>query len=99
MGQHIVPHLHVIGVELLSLKSFAPCIFCIQPHTVLSVQVFACTVGQKPSKAPFYVNDTIEVASILSRLAAETSASNRDASTDFLSHGRWPPKMVTAVST
>lgn len=23
------------------------------------LQVFACTVGQKPSKAPFYVNDTV----------------------------------------
>jgi hypothetical protein len=26
-------------------------------------------VGQKPSKAPLYVNDTAEVASILARLA------------------------------
>ena len=32
-------------------------------------QVFACTVGQKPSKAPFYLNDTSEVAHLLSRLA------------------------------
>ena len=32
-------------------------------------QVFACTVGQKPSKAPFYLNDTSEVAQLLSRLA------------------------------
>ena len=31
-------------------------------------QVFACTVGQKPSKAPFYVNDAAEVASVLARL-------------------------------
>jgi trehalose 6-phosphate synthase/phosphatase len=33
------------------------------------MQVFACTVGQKPSRAPFYVNDTLEVAALLSRLA------------------------------
>lgn len=32
-------------------------------------QVFACTVGQKPSKALFYLNDTSEVAQLLSRLA------------------------------
>lgn len=37
------------------------------PH--LPAEVFACTVGQKPSKAPFYMNDTTEVLSLLSRLA------------------------------
>ncbi|KAK9815725.1 hypothetical protein WJX72_008591 [[Myrmecia] bisecta] len=37
------------------------------PH--MPAEVFACTVGQKPSKAPFYVNDTAEVAAILARLA------------------------------
>ena len=31
-------------------------------------QVFACTVSQKPSKAPFYVNDPAEVLSVLSKL-------------------------------
>lgn len=36
---------------------------------LLLAQVFACTVGQKPSKAPFYVTDTAEVTSILGRLA------------------------------
>ena len=36
---------------------------------MLRAQVFACTVGQKPSKAPFYLNDTSEVAHLLSRLA------------------------------
>lgn len=33
------------------------------------MQVFACTVGQKPSRAPFYVNDTADVALLLARLA------------------------------
>ena len=33
------------------------------------MQVFACTVGQKPSKAPFYFNDTADVASLLARLS------------------------------
>lgn len=35
----------------------------------LIMQVFACTVGQKPSKAPFYFNDTADVASLLARLS------------------------------
>ena len=38
------------------------------------LQVFACTVGQKPSKAPFYMNDTAEVAGLLSRLAEQHPA-------------------------
>lgn len=45
-----------------------------RPHLIIILngppaQVFACTVGQKPSRAPFYVNDTMEVAALLSRLA------------------------------
>jgi trehalose 6-phosphate synthase/phosphatase len=32
-------------------------------------EVFACTVGQKPSKAPFYVNDPADVVAALSKLA------------------------------
>lgn len=31
--------------------------------------LFACTVGQKPSKAKFYLDDTYEVVSMLSALA------------------------------
>jgi trehalose 6-phosphate synthase/phosphatase len=36
--------------------------------------VFACTVGQKPSKAPFYVNDAADVVATLARLAAPEEA-------------------------
>ena len=32
-------------------------------------EVFACTVGQKPSKAPFYVNDPADVVAALGKLA------------------------------
>jgi hypothetical protein len=39
------------------------------PPAPRAAQVFACTVGQKPSKAPFYLNDTSEVAQLLARLA------------------------------
>ena len=46
-----------------------------QVHFLMCAQVFACTVGQKPSKAPFYVSDTAEVSSILSRLAQPVSVS------------------------
>ncbi|KAI7839449.1 hypothetical protein COHA_006850 [Chlorella ohadii] len=37
------------------------------PH--MPVEVFACTVGQKPSKAPFYVNDPADVLATLNKLA------------------------------
>jgi trehalose 6-phosphate synthase/phosphatase len=33
------------------------------------VQVYPCVVGQRPSKAPFYVNDTTEVLELLAKLA------------------------------
>ena len=32
-------------------------------------EVFACTVGQKHSKAPFYVNDPADVVATLAKLA------------------------------
>ena len=32
------------------------------------LQVFACTVGQKPSKAPFWVDDEGEVGMLLAML-------------------------------
>ena len=41
-----------------------------------TANVYACTVGQKPSNANFYVNDTVDVVSLLSRLA-ELSLGNR----------------------
>ena len=34
--------------------------------------LFACTVGQKPSKAKFYLDDTFEVVTMLSALADAT---------------------------
>lgn len=36
------------------------------PHAL--AEVFACTVGQKPSRAPFYVNDTADVGAALALL-------------------------------
>lgn len=35
----------------------------------LKTPLFACTVGQKPSKARFYLDDTFEVVNMLSALA------------------------------
>ena len=35
-------------------------------------QVFACTVGQKPSRAPFYLNEPQEVLHLLARLVGLT---------------------------
>jgi trehalose 6-phosphate synthase/phosphatase len=42
--------------------------------------LFACTVGQKPSKAKFYLDDTYEVVSMLSALA---EVSEPDPTTDL----------------
>jgi hypothetical protein len=35
----------------------------------VNCQVFACVVGQRPSKAKFYVNDTNEVLELLAKMA------------------------------
>lgn len=35
--------------------------------------VFACTVGQKPSKAKYYLEDTTEIVKMLDALASESS--------------------------
>lgn len=32
-------------------------------------EVYACTVGQKPSRAPYYLNDPAEVLHLLARIA------------------------------
>jgi hypothetical protein len=45
------------AIEEMSLSSQMP------------AEVFACTVGQKPSRAPFYVNDTADVLRELAKLA------------------------------
>lgn len=37
--------------------------------------VFACTVGQKPSKAKYYLDDTVEVVMMLKALADSTDES------------------------
>lgn len=37
-----------------------------------SAEVFACTVGQKPSRAPFYLNDHMEVLDLLARITGTT---------------------------
>ena len=34
---------------------------------------FACTVGQKPSKARYYLDDTVDVLTLLQGLAAASS--------------------------
>jgi trehalose 6-phosphate synthase/phosphatase len=36
----------------------------------LVAKVFACTVGQKPSKAKYYLDDTVEVIKMLQGLAS-----------------------------
>ncbi|XP_057506889.1 probable alpha,alpha-trehalose-phosphate synthase [UDP-forming] 7 [Actinidia eriantha] len=47
--------------------------------------IFACTVGQKPSKAKYYLDDTTEVISMLDSLAEATDSpvSSEDETDDF----------------
>ncbi|OMO59791.1 Glycosyl transferase, family 20 [Corchorus olitorius] len=40
-------------------------------------EIFACTVGQKPSKARYYLDDTVDVLTLLQRLAAASSSKSR----------------------
>lgn len=42
-----------------------------------NASVFACTVGQKPSKAKYYLDDTTEVINMLESLAEESDSSPR----------------------
>ncbi|KAL1560592.1 putative alpha,alpha-trehalose-phosphate synthase [UDP-forming] 7 [Salvia divinorum] len=43
-----------------------------------NTEVFACTVGQKPSKAKYYLDDTTEVMAMLESLAEATSPVSSD---------------------
>lgn len=40
-------------------------------------EIFACTVGQKPSKARYYLDDTADVLMLLQGLAAVSSLKSR----------------------
>lgn len=40
-----------------------------------NTSVFACTVGQKPSKAKYYLDDTTEVINMLEALAEASDSS------------------------
>lgn len=51
-----------------SIVSKASC-----PSSGIAPEVFACTVGQKPSKAKYYLNDTKHVMRLLQGLANASS--------------------------
>lgn len=40
-------------------------------------QIFACTVGQKPSKARYYLDDTVDVMTLLKGLGAASGPKSR----------------------
>lgn len=44
---------------------------CIAPRA----EVFACTVGNKPSKAKYYLDDTVEIARLMRGLASVSEQS------------------------
>lgn len=43
-----------------------------------NTEVFGCTVGQKPSKAKYYLDDSSEVVAMLESLAEATSPASSD---------------------
>jgi len=47
-----------------------------------SPEIFACTVGQKPSKASYYLDDSKEVMMLLAGLAAAAAESRTRYSTN-----------------
>lgn len=58
------------------------------PSLPAIAEVFACTVGQKPSMAKYYLDDTTEVINLLQGLAAESvhskTASYQESQGDLL---------------
>lgn len=51
-------------------------------------EVFACTVGQKPSKARYYLDDTVEVMTLLRSLASASGSKPRERSDILVSFDR-----------
>lgn len=47
---------------------------CIAPNA----EVFACTVGNKPSKAKYYLDDTVEIARMMQGLASVSEKSDNN---------------------
>lgn len=43
------------------------------PSVLTVAEIFACTVGQKPSKAKYYLDDTVDVIKMLQGLANASS--------------------------
>lgn len=52
-----------------------------QPSMASMVEVFACTVYRKPSKAKFYLDDTVEVMRMLQGLATASDVAAKSLST------------------
>lgn len=59
-----------------------------------NTEVFACTVGQKPSKAKYYLDDSSEVITMLESLAEATdSPASSDEEVDI------PPRRIGRVTS
>lgn len=68
-------HCTLKAVSSLISGSCSLHVYILTPQTYDSLcacgyQVFACTVGQKPSKAQFYVDDTVDVVALLEKLVS-----------------------------
>lgn len=45
------------------------------PSLTAATEVFACTVGRKPSKAKYYLDDTVEIVRLMQGLASVSEQS------------------------
>ncbi|XP_012469225.1 probable alpha,alpha-trehalose-phosphate synthase [UDP-forming] 9 [Gossypium raimondii] len=48
----------------------------------VSPEIFACTIGQKPSKARYYLDDTVDVLKLLSGLTGASSSTTSTSNTE-----------------
>ena len=62
--------------EVITNASATPCLSPV-------AEVFACTIGQKPSKAKYYVEDSGEIQRILEGLASASEQEARMAALDL----------------
>ncbi|PPD88517.1 hypothetical protein GOBAR_DD14546 [Gossypium barbadense] len=48
----------------------------------VSPEIFACTIGQKPSKARYYLDDTVDLLKLLSGLTGASSSTTSTSNTE-----------------
>lgn len=66
-----------IGDDKSDEDMFESILSTVSSPSIRAPEVFACTVGRKPSKAKFYLDDSAEVVKLLQGLANASSPNPR----------------------